>query len=87
MLIDSKKDDVIQLIAFELVISFIFFQRNRPFLCYTELTTIARFILSMANHPTMQRLELHHIQTYTLKAFGDQFAKRVKGKYFVFDWL
>ena len=54
--------------------------KDRPFISDDDATSIGVFVLSINDHPSLQRLEVYHIQTYTLKVFGDQFENRIKGK-------
>ena len=55
--------------------------KDKPFVTAADPTAIGVFILSMDNHHSLQRLEIYHMQTYTLKMFGEQFEKRIQGKY------
>mmetsp|Transcript_56184 Transcript_56184/g.93628 ORF Transcript_56184/g.93628 Transcript_56184/m.93628 type:complete len:526 (+) Transcript_56184:26-1603(+) len=52
--------------------------KEKPFLSDDDRTNMGNFVLSIANHPSLQRLEIHHIQTYTLKMMGEQCEKRLK---------
>eukprot|EP01083_Nonionella_stella_P039143 106461_1 len=52
--------------------------RDIPFIGTGDATTVGIFVLSLDDHPSLQRLEIHHIQTYTLIALGAQFAKRCR---------
>eukprot|EP01084_Bolivina_argentea_P011592 21664_1 len=52
---------------------------DKPFISAADGTAMSVFVTSLDNHPALQRLELYHMQTYTLKVFGSQFEKRIKG--------
>eukprot|EP01083_Nonionella_stella_P168289 567746_1 len=52
--------------------------RDKPFISAIDPTTVGIFVLSMDDHPALQRLEIYHLQTYTLITLGAQFEKRSK---------